>query len=156
MLGVYLSIKTNSLTGRNISLFAVFDLSTPLKISQPFWCLFFRQTSKLLEAKVPDTSLHLRVIRHVGWACLAWAEVCRTVPGARLVATCLTGLLPLVSAYWPGWLTESPAKACWLDMVHIKQEIMAQAPRLGASGACYRSWSHIETDWKSRLRRCKL
>ena len=30
MLGVYLSIKTNSLTGRNISLFTVFDLSTPL------------------------------------------------------------------------------------------------------------------------------
>ena len=30
MLGVYLSIKTNSLTVRNISLFTVFDLSTPL------------------------------------------------------------------------------------------------------------------------------
>ena len=30
MLGVYLSIKTNSLTGRNISLFTVFDLSSPL------------------------------------------------------------------------------------------------------------------------------
>ena len=28
--GVYLSIKANSLTGRNISLFTVFDLSTPL------------------------------------------------------------------------------------------------------------------------------
>ena len=31
MLGVYLSIKTNSLTGRNISGFTVFDLSSPLK-----------------------------------------------------------------------------------------------------------------------------
>ena len=31
MLGVYLSIKTNSLTERNISLSTVFDLSTPLK-----------------------------------------------------------------------------------------------------------------------------
>ena len=30
MLGVYFSIKTNSLTGRNISLITVFDLSTPL------------------------------------------------------------------------------------------------------------------------------
>ena len=30
MLGVYLSIETNSLTGRNISLFTVLDLSTPL------------------------------------------------------------------------------------------------------------------------------
>ena len=30
MLGVYFSIKSNSLTGRNISLFTVFDLSTPL------------------------------------------------------------------------------------------------------------------------------
>ena len=30
MLGVYLSIKTNSLTGRNISLLTVFDLSTSL------------------------------------------------------------------------------------------------------------------------------
>ena len=30
MPGVYLSIKTNSLTGRNISLFTVFDFSTPL------------------------------------------------------------------------------------------------------------------------------
>ena len=30
MLGVYLSIKTNSLTGSNISLFTVYDLSTPL------------------------------------------------------------------------------------------------------------------------------
>ena len=31
MLGVYLSIKTKSLTERNISLFTVFDLSTPLR-----------------------------------------------------------------------------------------------------------------------------
>ena len=31
MLGVYLSIKTNSLTERNISLFTVFDLSAPLR-----------------------------------------------------------------------------------------------------------------------------
>ena len=30
MLGVYLSIKTNTLTGRNISRFTVFDLSNPL------------------------------------------------------------------------------------------------------------------------------
>ena len=30
MLGVYLSIKTNSLTGRNMSHFTIFDLSTPL------------------------------------------------------------------------------------------------------------------------------
>ena len=30
MLGVYLSIKTNSLTGMNISLFTVFDSSGPL------------------------------------------------------------------------------------------------------------------------------
>ena len=30
MLGVYLSIKTNFLAGRNISLFTVFDLNTPL------------------------------------------------------------------------------------------------------------------------------
>ena len=33
MLGVYLSIKTYSLTGRNISLFTIFDLSTPLSIT---------------------------------------------------------------------------------------------------------------------------
>ena len=32
MVGVCLSIKNNSLTGRNISLFTVFDLSSPLKV----------------------------------------------------------------------------------------------------------------------------
>ena len=31
MLGAYLSIKTNSLTGRNISLFTDFDSHSPLK-----------------------------------------------------------------------------------------------------------------------------
>ena len=42
MLGVYLSIKTNSLTIRNISLFTVIDLSTPLNNQQDaqIWQIF--------------------------------------------------------------------------------------------------------------------
>ena len=47
MLGVNLSIKTNSLTGRNISLVTVFDLSTPLNIVNHNSCASLHQSIHL-------------------------------------------------------------------------------------------------------------
>ena len=67
MLGVYLSIKTNSLTGRSTSLFTVFDLSTPLTktLSIEVHSAPLESLGNVISGKKPFAIMLCQLVRYV-------------------------------------------------------------------------------------------